>query len=148
MPGTLGRPGFFPTPLPRAVDTGRPGRHTARMASEPAVVLEEYSFLEGPRWHDGRLWLSDFYTHRVLSVRPDGDDVRVEAEVPGQPSGSGWLPDGRLLVVSMRDHRVLRREESGELVTHADLAAHAVGLLNDMVVDDGGRAYVGTFGST
>lgn len=112
----------------------------------PTVVLEKYSFLEAPRWRDGRIWVSDFYTHRVLSAREDGSDVRVEAEVPGQPSGLGWLPDGRLLVVSMRDHRVLRREPSGELVTHADLSGHATGLLNDMVVDEFGRAYVGNFG--
>lgn len=116
------------------------------MTPEPAVVLEQYSFLESPRWRDGRIWVSDFYTHRVVSARPDGTDVRVEATVPGQPSGLGWLPDGRLLIVSMRDHLLLRREESGELVTHADLSAHATGHLNDMVVDAHGRAYVGNFG--
>jgi sugar lactone lactonase YvrE len=112
----------------------------------PTVVLEKYSFLESPRRRDGRIWVSDFYTHRVLSAREDGADVRVEAEVAGRPSGLGWLPDGRLLIVSMRDHRVLRREPDGELVTHADLSAHATGPLNDMLVDLDGRAYVGNFG--
>ncbi|GAA2564610.1 SMP-30/gluconolactonase/LRE family protein [Pseudonocardia hydrocarbonoxydans] len=116
------------------------------MPTAPTVVLEKYSFLESPRWWEDRIWVSDFYTHRVLSAREDGSDVRVEAQVPGQPSGLGRLPDGRLLVVSMRDHRVLRREPSGELVTHADLSDHATGLLNDMVVDESGRAYVGNFG--
>ena len=116
------------------------------MPDQPTVVLERFSFLEGPRWHDGRLWISDFYTHRVLSCRADGSDVREEAEVPAQPSGLGWLPDGRLLVVSMRDQRVLRRETDGTLVTHADLAAVTAGLVNDMVVDPAGRAYVGSFG--
>jgi sugar lactone lactonase YvrE len=110
------------------------------------VVLDGLSFLEAPRWRAGRLWLSDFYTHRVLSVLPDGSDLRTEAEVPGQPSGLGWLPDGRLLVVSMRDRRVLRRETSGELVKHADLSAQAGGHLNDLLVDAAGRAYVGNFG--
>lgn len=110
------------------------------------VVLEGMSFLEAPRWRDGRLWLSDFYTHRVLSVRDDGSDLRVEAEVPGQPSGLGWLPDGRLLVVSMRDHALLRREADGRLEVHADLAEHVGGLSNDLVVDAAGRAYVGDFG--
>ena len=99
---------------------------------KPRVILEGYSYLEGPRWHEGRLWLSDFYTHRVLSVRSDGSDVRVEAEVEGQPSGLGWLPDGRLLVVSMCDQRLLRRETDGMLVEHADLSAYATGHLNDM----------------
>jgi sugar lactone lactonase YvrE len=116
------------------------------MATEPVAVLEQYSYLEGPRWHDGRVWVSDFYLHRVVSARADGSDVRVEAEVPGQPSGLGWLPDGRLLVVSMRDHTLLRREDSGELVVHADLSSYCSGHLNDMVVDAEGRAYVGNFG--
>jgi len=113
---------------------------------KPRVILEGYSYLEAPRWHEGRLWLSDFYTHRVLSVRSDGSDVRVEAEVEGQPSGLGWLPDGRLLVVSMCDQRLLRRETDGMLVEHADLSAYATGHLNDMLVDGSGRAYVGNFG--
>ncbi|QJY48355.1 SMP-30/gluconolactonase/LRE family protein [Pseudonocardia broussonetiae] len=116
------------------------------MTTPHTVVLEKYSFLEGPRWREDRIWVSDFYTHRVLSAREDGSDVRVEAEVPNQPSGLGWLPDGRLLVVSMRDQRVLRREALGELVTHADLSGYATGHLNDMVVDADGRAYVGNFG--
>jgi sugar lactone lactonase YvrE len=110
------------------------------------TVLTGYSFLEAPRWRDGRIWCSDFYTGQVVSALEDGSDVRLEAEVPGQPSGLGWLPDGRLLVVSMRDRRILRREADGTLVTHADLAGHATGHLNDMVVDAAGRAYVGNFG--
>ena len=114
--------------------------------SELTVVLEGYSFLEGPRWREGRLWLSDFYTHQVVSLEPDGSDLRLEATVPAQPSGLGWLPDGRLLVVSMKDHRVLRREPSGELVEHADLSGRVPGPLNDMIVDGTGRAYVGNFG--
>jgi sugar lactone lactonase YvrE len=110
------------------------------------VVLDGLSFLEAPRWRAGRLWLSDFYTQRVLSLLPDGSDLRTEAEVPGEPSGLGWLPDGRLLVVSMRDRRVLRREAGGELVEHADLSALAGGHANDLLVDAAGRAYVGNFG--
>jgi len=104
-----------------------------------------FAFLEAPRWHDGRLWLSDFYTHCVLAVDPDGR-VETIAEVPQQPSGLGWLPDGRLLVVSMRDRKLLRREHDGTLAVHADLAGVAGGHCNDMVVDAQGRAYVGNFG--
>jgi sugar lactone lactonase YvrE len=81
-----------------------------------------------------------------MSTAEDGSDLRVEAEVPQQPSGIGWLPDGRLLVVSMRDARLLRRESDGALVTHAELSGHVGGHLNDMVVDAKGRAYVGNFG--
>ena len=113
---------------------------------EITTVLSDQAYLECPRWHEGRIWVSDFYTHEVLSAREDGSDVRVEAEVPGQPSGLGWLPDGRLLVVSQHDSRLLRREPDRSLVTHADLTAHVTGEPNDMVVDRHGRAFVGSFG--
>jgi sugar lactone lactonase YvrE len=113
---------------------------------EFSTVLSGLSYLECPRWHHGRIWVSDFYTHQVLSAGEDGSDVRLEAEVPGQPSGLGWLPDGRLLVISQHDNRLLRREADGSLVTHADLSAHVTGELNDMVVDGQGRAFVGNFG--
>jgi sugar lactone lactonase YvrE len=68
------------------------------------------------------------------------------AEVPGQPSGLGFLPDGRALIVSMRDHRILVRGDSGELTEHADLSDAVPAMLNDMIVDERGRAYVGNFG--
>ena len=110
------------------------------------TVAGGFAFLEAPRWHSGRIWFSDFYAHQVLSAREDGSGLRTEAEVATQPAGLGWLPDGRLLVVSMLDRRVLRREPDGTLVTHADLSRVATGHANDMVVDDQGRAYVGNFG--
>ena len=109
-------------------------------------MLTGQSFLECPRWHDGRIWVVDFYTHEVISADEHGADRRVEATVPGQPSGLGWLPDGRLLVVSMRDATLLRREHDGTLVVHAELGDHVAGYPNDMVVDGQGRAYVGNFG--
>jgi sugar lactone lactonase YvrE len=116
------------------------------MTRELTTVLSERAYLECPRWHEGRLWIVDFYTYEVLSMAEDGSDVRVEASVPQQPSGLGWLPDGRLLVVSMRDSTILRREADGELVVHADLSSYVAGHPNDMVVDDQGRAFVGNFG--
>jgi len=116
------------------------------MTARPATVLSGFGFLEAPRWRENRVWVSDFYTHRVVSALEDGSDLRTEAEVPQQPAGLGWLPDGRLLVVSMIDRKVLRREADGTLVTHADLSSHATGHANDMVVDAAGRAYIGNFG--
>ena len=110
------------------------------------TIAEGYSFTEGPRWHEGRLYFSDFYTHRVLAVDGEGR-VEVIATVPGQPSGLGWLPDGRMLVVSMLDRKLLRQEGDGRLVEHADLSKIATYHCNDMVVDTQGRAYVGNFGS-
>jgi sugar lactone lactonase YvrE len=118
---------------------------------EVRTVLEGMSYLECPRWHDGRLYVSDFYTHQVLAVDLDGGGgvggVDVIARVPGQPSGLGWMPDGSMLVVSMRDRRVLRVPgDGGAPEVHADLSSLAPWHLNDMVVDEGGRAYVGNFG--
>ncbi|HWC78393.1 MAG TPA: SMP-30/gluconolactonase/LRE family protein [Pseudonocardiaceae bacterium] len=116
------------------------------MTEPMTTVLSDFCFLEAPRWHEGRIWFSDFYRYHVYSAREDGSDLREEADVPTQPAGLGWLPDGRLLIVSMRDRRILRREPDGTLVTHADLTGFATGHLNDMSVDERGRAYVGNFG--
>jgi sugar lactone lactonase YvrE len=108
-------------------------------------LVEGGSFFEGPRWRDGHWWVSDFYRHVVQTVAPDGS-VEDVLTVEAQPSGLGWMPDGSLLVVSMKDHRVLRRSPSGEVTLHADVSEHCGGNLNDMVVDSQGRAYVGNFG--
>jgi sugar lactone lactonase YvrE len=108
------------------------------------VLLDGLSFPEGPRWHAGRLWFSDFYTHMVIAVDVNGNREDI-AHVPGQPSGLGWLPDGRLLVVSMIDRKLLRLDPDG-LHEAADLSAYATFHCNDMVVDGEGRAYVGNFG--
>ena len=83
------------------------------MTRDITTIATGFSYLECPRWHEGRIWFVDFYTHRVLSAQADGSDQHVEVEVPQQPSGLGWLPDGRLLVVSMRDRKILRREPDG-----------------------------------
>jgi len=108
------------------------------------TLLEGGAFFESPRWHDGRWWVSDFYRHRVLTVDADGREQEV-LEVEGQPSGLGWMPDGSLLVVSMRDRRILRWDGTSVTV-HADVAEHCGGHLNDMVVSRDGRAYAGNFG--
>jgi sugar lactone lactonase YvrE len=110
----------------------------------PDVLLDGLYFPEGPRWHDDRLWFSDMHGHRVMTVGLDGSESTV-VEVPGAPSGLGWLPDGRLLVVSMEDRRLLRLDDGG-LTEVADLNPWATFHCNDMVVDAQGRAYVGNFG--
>ena len=110
----------------------------------PETLLDGLTFPEGPRWHEGRLWFSDFYNHRVVAVGLDGSAETI-VTVPNIPSGLGWLPDRTLLVVSMNDRRLLRLQ-NGALVTHGDLSSIAGGPCNDMVVDARGRAYVGNFG--
>jgi len=107
--------------------------------------LEDLYFGECPRWHHGRLWYSDFFDGAVWSATPGGN-ARRELEVDGEPAGLGWLPDGRLLVVSRLRRAVLRREDDGTLVTHGTLAPWAGYHGNDMVVSARGQAYVGNFG--
>ncbi len=109
------------------------------------VLLDGVGFGEGPRWHDGRLWFSDFLRHAVSTV-DDAGTRRVELELDEPPSGLGWLPDGRLLVVAMESRRVLRVEHDGRVAIHADLSSIATGNCNDMVVAADGTAYVGNFG--
>ena len=115
------------------------------MARDAQLLLDGGTFFEGPRWRDGRWWVSDFYRHLVLTVTPDGHAEEL-MEVEGQPSGLGWLPDGSLLVVSMRDLTLLRRAPDGTVSTHADLSGVLDHLANDMVVTADGHAYVGSFG--
>ena len=114
---------------------------------QTTTLVEGRWFCEGPRWHDGRFWFSDFYAHEICSVGLDGD-VRTEVALDGdeRPSGLGWLPDGRLLFVAMLARRVMRREHDGSIALHADLSDVATFHCNDMLVDPDGRAYVGNFG--
>ncbi len=112
--------------------------------SQTNVLLDGLRFPEGPRWHDGRFWFSDMHAGQVIAVDLSGRS-EVVVEVKAEPSGLGWLPDGRLLVVSMQDRRLLRLDADG-LTQVADLSDLASYHCNDMVVDAEGRAYVGNFG--
>ena len=108
------------------------------------ILRDGLFFGEGPRWHEGRLWYSDFYDHAVHAIDLDGNDERV-VEVESQPSGLGWLPNGDLLITSMLDRKLMRWNGS-ELTTHADLGNHFTWHANDLLVDQQGRAYIGNFG--
>jgi sugar lactone lactonase YvrE len=107
-------------------------------------VVTGLAFAEAPRWHDGALFVSDIFGGQIWRAAP-GHPAEVVHEVPGRPSGTGWLPDGRMVVVSMRDRRLLVEGGSG-LRELADLSALVGGDCNDMVVDAAGRCYVGNFG--
>jgi len=108
------------------------------------VLVDGLAFPEGPRWHDERFYFSDMHAHQVLAVDMAGKR-EIVCDVPGRPSGLGWLPDGRLLVVSMTDRKLMRLDRDG-LKLAADMFKLAPFDCNDMVVDARGRAYVGNFG--
>jgi sugar lactone lactonase YvrE len=111
------------------------------------TVLDDLVFGEGPRWRDGRLWFSDMHDHRVVATTLDGDAATIVRIDDDEPSGLGWLADGRLLVVAMESQRLLRVEPDGEVAVHADLSSAARGSLNDMIVSADGTAYVGDMGA-
>jgi sugar lactone lactonase YvrE len=108
------------------------------------LVADGFKFLEGPRWHDGRLYFSDIFDHRVYALGSDGASS-VIVEVPAEPSGLGWSREGDLLIASMLDRR-LSRLRNGELEVVADLSGHFPHEVNDIHVDAAGRAWVGSFG--
>jgi sugar lactone lactonase YvrE len=123
----------------------QPGMTLQRTAR---VAAEGFTLLEAPRWHDGMLWLSDFYSHRVLRADVAGSgEVRPEQVciVEGRPSGLGFMPDGELRISSMLDKRLLawngRRTE-----VVADYADLVTGPGNDLVIDSAGVSFVGNFG--
>ena len=122
---------------------------------KPSIGLDGFYFTEGPRWHEGSLWFSDMHGHRVMRAPFDGNDLTGEVEAVAtmdfdDPSGLGWLPNGRLLVVAMSMKKLYRLEAGGtdapRLVEHADLSHLADGDINDMIVAEDGTAYVGHMG--
>lgn len=114
------------------------------MLLKTEVLLEGLKFPECPRWHDGKLWFSDMDMLKIMTVNLSGD-AKTIIDMPKSPAGLGWLPDDRLLVVSMQDRRLLRLDPDG-LTELADLSKLASFHCNDMVVDKQGRAYIGHFG--
>ncbi len=112
--------------------------------TEPVLYAEGLTWPEAPRWRDGSLWISDTRSFRLLRVRRGL--IEPVCDVPGRPSGMGFLPDGRLLLATALDRKLLYVSASGQTELAADLAPLASAQLNDMVVDHSGRAYVGDTG--
>lgn len=114
---------------------------------EPHTLMTGLVFGESPRWRerDNRLWLSDMGAREVIALDLAGKSELV-ARVPAGLAGIGFLPDGRLLIVSGGDGQLLRREPDGSLVTHADLTRLGPTYWNDLVVDGRGYAYVDNVG--
>lgn len=112
---------------------------------EFTTIVEGGDYFEGTRWRDGRWYASDALKGVVCAFDESGkreDLMQVDALC----SGLGWLPDGTMLVVSMKDRQVLARGADGEVRRHADLSGFTPHWINDMWVDRQGRAWVGTIG--
>jgi sugar lactone lactonase YvrE len=107
------------------------------------TIAKGLGFVEGLRWWQERLWFSDFGARRVWSIGRDRQ-LREEAYVPAQPSGLGFDAEGRMLIVSTHDGRVLRRQKGGDIIL-ADIGASYRGGLNDMLTHPSGHSYVSAF---
>src|SRR5215471_9925739 len=106
------------------------------------TLLTGLAMGESPRWHDGRLWFSDWGAQEIIAVHPSGtSEVAVRTQF-GLPFSIDWLPDGHLLIVSGRENLLLRRESDGSLVTHSDLRTVSDKGWNEIVVDGRGNAYI------
>lgn len=108
------------------------------------TLMKGLTFGEGPRWHENKFYFSDFYSHKVYSLDLSGKH-EVIVEIPNQPSGLGWTPDGTMLIVSMKDRKLMSFKD-GQLTERADLTELSGFHCNDMVVDIDGNAFIGNFG--
>jgi sugar lactone lactonase YvrE len=111
---------------------------------QATLLADDFVFLEAPRWHAGQIWVSDVFDLKLYTVQQDGSRNFI-CDVPGRPCGIGFLPDRSTIVVSCAEKKILSVSDRGVSV-YADLSNIATGDLNDLVVDDEGRVYVGNFG--
>ena len=113
-------------------------------AMTTTMLADNFNFLEGPRWHDGKLWMSDMHAKTIYTLTENGTREEIIKVAP-RPSGLGFLPDGSMLIVSMEDEKLLKYS-GGQLTEFVNLSPFVTGEPNDMVVDNQGRAYIGNFG--
>ncbi len=110
--------------------------------SEVTILLTELAMGESPRWHEDRLWFSDWGAQEIVTVDLNSNrDVIVRTPF-ALPFCIDWLADGRLVIVSGREGRLLCRNPDGSLINYADLRSIADGVWNEIVVDGRGNAYV------
>ena len=118
---------------------------TLDLFEPPRIALDGLAWPESPRWHDGALWFSDVHNFRVMRWVP-GSEAEVVARLAGRPGGLGFMPDGRLLAATALDKKLWWIAPGEEPLLAVDLSSLVSGLLNDMIVDASGRAWVGDTG--
>jgi sugar lactone lactonase YvrE len=114
------------------------------MEMKSTVLVDNLKFPEGPRWHEGKLWFSDYSTNQILNVDLNGN-LQTVVELPDLPTAHDWTPDGRMLIVSANARQLLSLED-GELATAADMSKLVPYACGELVIDWNGRAYVGNIG--
>jgi sugar lactone lactonase YvrE len=110
---------------------------------EAQILLSGLAIGESPRWHEGRLWFSNWGTQEIVAVDLEGNSEVVGQGPPGLGWATEWLPDGRLLVSGQE---LTRREPDGSMVKHADLSVVADHGWSEIVVDGRGNIYINGFG--
>jgi len=108
------------------------------------TLVDKGLYLEGPRWHAGKLWCVDSLRREVLAIDLAGNALKI-CDIKGIAGGAGFLPGGDLVVTSMFARRLLRLA-GGHLETMTDLSRVASGSIDDMIIDGMGRIYVGDLG--
>ena len=106
------------------------------------VLVSGLAMGESPRWHDGRLWVSDWGAQEIVAVDLAGRKDLVVRTPFGLPFCFDWLPGGRQLIVAGRESRIVRLEADATLTAHADLRGVSDQIWNEIVVDRHGNAYV------
>lgn len=116
--------------------------------SKARLLATGFYLLEGPRWFNDELLVSDIFGKRVIRfTSPENGDFETLCHIPEQPSGLGFAQDGTLRIVSMLDRKLLKWDgKKLELV--ADLSKYFKSEANDMAIDEQGRCYIGSFGRT
>jgi sugar lactone lactonase YvrE len=115
---------------------------TQSLAPQAQILVTGLMMGESPRWHDGRLWFSDWGAQEIVAVDLDGKSEVVARTQFGLPFCIDWLPDGRLLIVSGRENLLMCQEPDGSLVIHSDLRRVSDQGWNEIVVDGRGNAYI------
>jgi sugar lactone lactonase YvrE len=120
---------------------GGPMSGTSSDVIEPRVLLGGLAMPESPRWHNGRLWFSNWGAGEIVAVDLDGN-----SEVVGRgPEGTGWavnwLPDNRMLITGSE---LVRVEPDGSRLRHADLSHLSPYGWSEITVDGRGNIYVNT----